>query len=220
MHPTRETLPGGTAVYTTPAHRFGTDSLLLLDFCEVKPRFSACDLGAGCGILALGLLDKGLAGPVTALEQDPEGVRLIQRAAGENGFAALEALAADVRGYRPGRLFDVVISNPPYFSGGPPPPAAQRARARHEESLPRQDLCAAAARLLKDRGRFVLCYPAARLGGLFGALAAHHLAPKRLCLVRKSPEDAPWLALVDARKNGGEGLAILPDWLLAAPVAY
>ena len=76
--------------------------------------------------------------------------------------------------------------------------------------------------LLKDRGRFCLCYPPARLAQLFAALSANRLAPKRLRLVRKTPETPPWLVLVDARKNGGAGLQILPDRILppGAPVQY
>lgn len=223
MSLTTETLPGGTRVFTSSAHRFGTDALLLLDFCEVKPRFSACDLGAGCGVLLLGLMDKGLGGEALALELDAGGAELITMAARENGLEdRLRCVQGDLRGHRQSRLFDIAISNPPYFKEGPPPPDARRAAARHEAQLPLDDLCAAAARLVKDRGRFYLCYPPARLAGLFAVLQAHRFAPKRLQLVRKTAQDAPWLALVDARKNGGEGLTILPDRLLPAgrPVTY
>lgn len=226
----RETLPGGTAVFTGPGHRIGTDALLLADFTapgdsrKTTPRadISACDLGAGCGILILSLLDRGLAGRAVGLEIDPTGAALLEEAARENGFSRLEAIHTDFRSWRTSRPFDIVVANPPYFRAGPLPPDPVRAGARHEQHGTLPELCAAARRLLKDRGRFCLCYPPARLADLFCALREEGLEPKRLQLVRKAPGAAPWLALVEARKAGGVELAVLPERILppGQPIAY
>lgn len=211
-------LPGGTRVYTSPAHRIGTDALLLAGFCRPPKAGGMADLGAGCGILGLSLLDAGWPGRVTAIEQDDEAVALLRLAAAAQ--PRLAPLQADLRAYRPARPFAGAIANPPYFAAGPRSGAPRRAAARHEDSLPLGELCAAAARLLRHGARFTLCYPPARLAGLFSALTAQRLAPKRLMLVRKSPEKAPSLALCEAVKGGGEGLIILPEHILSAPLSY
>ena len=39
-----------------------------------------------------------------------------------------------------------------------------------------------------------------------GALTAHHLEPKRLQPVQKRSDTAPWLFLLEARKDGKPGL--------------
>lgn len=213
---TAETLPGGTRVYTTPHHRIGTDSLLLAEFADVRPGWSAIDLGSGCGILLLSLIDRGLAGRATGVELDPEGAELLSAAARENGLPFLESIEGDLRDFRADRLYDLAISNPPYYNSGLLPADGRRAVARHELSCTVGELCHAASRVLKDRGRFCLCYPPARLAELIAALQIRNLAPKRLQFVRKDPGAEPWLVLVDARKAGGTGLSILPDRILPA----
>ncbi len=215
-----ETLPNGTAVYTDEAHRIGTDSLLLARFCGAKPHFSVCDLGCGGGILLLSLLDAGCHGHLVGVDKDSDAIRLLQQAKTHNRAENMEAVCASFTGYRTTHRFDMAIANPPYFTEGARAASTQRAAARHWEGEGLAGLCEAAARLLKDGGRFCLCYPAGQISPLFAALTAAHLVPKRLRLVRHAPQKAAWLALVDARKRAGEGLIIEPDILMETPVCY
>ncbi len=209
-----EILPGGTQVITSKNHRFGTDSLLLLSFCAPKKKWAAADLCAGCGILIFGLLDAGLQGPALAVELDEEAVSLMEESKEINQNTALQVVCGDVRQYCGSQWFDLVVANPPYFSSGPFSKSTVRARARHDAECPLDELCLTANRLLKDGGRFCVCYPPARLAELFSVLQNTSFAPKRVQLVRKSADAEPWLALVDARKRGGNGLSILPDLIL------
>lgn len=218
-----ETLPGGTRVYTDENHRITTDALLLAAFCEAKPGWSACDLGAGGGVVLLSLMDAGLDGRVVGVEWEPQGCALLARGLADSGHPGALAVQADIRDYKTeGEPFDLVVANPPYFAAGRQAQHPVRAQARHQGECTVEDWCAAAARLLKTRGRFCLCWPPARLAGLITAMVRHGIAPKRLRLVRRSPQDEPWLALVDGRRQGGEGLRVLPDLLLGTgqPVEY
>ena len=214
MQPKIETLPNATMVYTDKAHRFGTDALLLASFCTWKPGFSVCDLGCGSGILLLCLADAGCRGRFTGIDIDPAAVALLQQAAETQPQLQIEAVCADFSSYKPTKLFDLLVSNPPYFSAGPLPPRAARAAARHETTCDLQALCRTAARLAKDGGRFFLCYPPVRLAELFSALRAEKLEPKRLRLVRHAPQAPPWLALVEARKRAGVALSVEPDLIM------
>lgn len=214
--PRAEILPGGTLLYTTPGHPVTTDSLLLAAFCPVRAGWSACDLGCGAGVLLLSLADRGLAGAATGVDTDPEGLALLRRAAQESALPGVQAVQADVREFSTPFPFDLAVANPPYYTGGAVSPNPRRAGARHQLAGALPDFCLAAARVLKDRGRFCLCWPAPALAALFAALAAANLAPKRLQLVRKAPAAAPWLALAEARKAAGEGLEILPDLITGA----
>ncbi len=209
-----EILPGGTQVLTAKHHRFGTDSLLLLSFCSPKKHWAIADLCAGCGVLVFGLLDSGLQGPALAVEVDADAVALMEESKAINQAKQLCIAHDDIRKYRSTQSYDMVVANPPYFNAGPKAPNVTRARARHDDDCPPDELCRAANRLLKDGGRFCLCYPPARLSELFFFLQKTSFAPKRLRFVRKDPSLPPRLALVDARKNGGVGLDILPDYIL------
>ncbi len=218
----QESLPNGTIVFTNDTHKISSDSLLLAAFSSVKPRWSACDLGAGCGILLLSLFDQGLAGPATAVELAPDACDLLAAAQTANPAHPFTLFCGDLRQYTSPRPFDLVLANPPYFSAGALPPSAARAAARHETTCTLAEFCSTAAHILKDGGRFCLCYPPDRLAELFAILTAKNLAPKRMQLVRKTPDAAPWLALVEAHKFGGTGLAILPDNILStsSPLWY
>ena len=81
---TLERLAGGTGVFVSPRHRFGTDAMLLSAFCNVHRGWLACDLGTGCGIVPLRWHDAGHRGPCYGLELDAEGAALLARAASKD----------------------------------------------------------------------------------------------------------------------------------------
>ena len=71
-------------------------------------------------------------------------------------------------------------------------------------------VCGAAGWLLKNGGRFALVCRPERLGALFAALRGAGLEPKRLRLAQHGPDTPPFAALVEAVRQGREGLAVLP----------
>lgn len=209
-----ETLPGGTLLYTTAAAPITTDSLLLAGFCQIKPGWSACDLCCGNGILLLSLLDRGLVGNAVGVELNEDAADLLCRAIEDNGFENARCHRGNLKTFEAPHAFDLVVANPPYFLQGKQAEEEQRALARHQIGCTLDDVCRRAAAILKDRGRFCLCWPAGDSSALFSTLGRHSLAPKRMQLVRKTPQSSARLVLMDARKNGGAGLQILPDMLL------
>ena len=209
-----EILSNGTKVIVNENHRIGTDSLLLLDFVNINQSCSVADFCAGCGILIWGLIDKGVKGDCFAIEINEEATNLIIEANLINDADKLKILNMDINLFRTEKLLDLVISNPPYFSQGIVSPNPQRAIARHDKSCSLNTLCVSAKRVLKDKGKFCLCYPANRLVELFLCLQQNMLEPKRLCFVRNNEKKEPWLVLLEARKNGGKGLSVLPDIIL------
>lgn len=213
-----ETLPGGGLLFTSKAYPVTTDSLLLADFAisnpasgELRAGSSVCDLGSGNGVLLLSLVDAGLYGRAVGVEQSEEGTGLLRCAMDVDELINVESVCADFRDYSSPLQFDMVITNPPYFTEGELPATEERMLARHQVNATLAELCATAARLLKDGGRLMLCYPPTKLESLFAALRQSGLAPKVLQLVRGEEDAEPWLLLLEARKGGGEGLRILPD---------
>ena len=212
-----ETLTHGTQVYCSAAHRFGSDALLLARFCRPWRAQRAVDLCSGCGIVALEWHDGGHAGPCLAVEQAAEASALLAAALADQQLTHITPVCADLRRWRasaPGQ-FDVVACNPPYFAAGQASPTAARAAARHEgeASCTLDEVCGAAACLLRDGGRFAVCHRPERLADLFAALRAAQLEPKRMAFVKNAPKKAPWLVLVEAQKNRRPGLRVEPDVL-------
>ena len=212
-----EILYNGTSVYCTAEHHFGSDALLLARFARPWPSQRAADLCSGCGIVALEWHDGGHRGPCAAVEQAPEASALLDAALAGQHIGHIAPVCADLRTWRPveaGR-FDLVACNPPYFTAGAKSPAAARAAARHEseESCTLAEVCAEAALLLRDGGRFALCHRPERLADVFAALRAARLEPKRLAFVKHDAAAAPWLLLAEGRKNRRPGLVVEPDIL-------
>lgn len=219
MAVTAEKLRGGTRVYVDDRHRFGTDAMLLSDFCGVHRDWAACDLGSGCGIIPLRWHDAGHRGPCWGVELDPQGTALLQRAARECGAAHITALSADLRALPPALPragLELVSCNPPYFTGGFVSQKPGRGAARHEVSCTVEAVCAAAAQLLKDGGRLCLCNRPARLTDCMVAMRLQGIEPKRLRFVRQRPGKGPWLFLLDGRRHGKPGLVLMEDLVIEA----
>ena len=219
-----EILDHGTRVNTAPGAGFGTDALLLARFAQPRRQERALDLCSGCGIVALVWHDAGHRGPCTALELDPAASALCAASVQENDAAHIEPLCADLRtfcyaGGEQGR-YDFAACNPPYFAAGPRSPDPVRAAARHTDTCTLADAVNAAARALRESGRFLLCHRPDQLAEVLCTLRAARLEPKRLAFARQRPGSIPWLFVVEAQKGRRPGLRLEPDLIIEAGAAH
>ena len=219
-----EILDHGTRVNTAPGAGFGTDALLLARFAQPRRQERALDLCSGCGIVALVWHDAGHRGPCTALELDPAASALCAASVQENDAAHIEPLCADLRtfccaGGEQGR-YDFAACNPPYFAAGPRSPDPVRAAARHTDTCTLADAVNAAARALREGGRFLLCHRPDQLAEVLCTLRAARLEPKRLAFARQRPGSIPWLFVVEAQKGRRPGLRLEPDLIIEARAAH
>lgn len=201
-------------------HRFGTDAILLSHFAMPCAGESVCELGTGCGVIALRLAAGGRPASVHGVDIQPAAIKLAQLGADcfighpKPTFAVGDW--RDPRSIAPAGSFRRVVCNPPYFPAGSGPANADEAvtLCRHEKEDTLDSLCAAAAWLLTSGGRFFLCHRPERLSDVLAALTAHHLEPKRLQAVQKRGDTAPWLFLLEAKKDARSGLTWLPPLVL------
>lgn len=218
-----EILDHGTRVHTAQGAAFGSDALLLARFATPKPRERALDLCSGCGIVALTWHDAGYRGPCTALELDPDASALCARSVQDNEAGHITPLCADLRDFcRAGQeqgTYDFAACNPPYFAAGPRSPDPVRAAARHTDTCTLADAVGAAARALREGGRFVLCQRPDQLVEVLCALRAARLEPKRLAFARQRPGSTPWLFVVEAQKGRRPGLRLEPDLVIETGAA-
>ncbi len=220
-----ETLSHGTQVFCSQNHRFGTDALLLARFSLPHRSWQVADLCSGCGIVSLEWYDAGHRGPCAAVELSPEGSAQLKEALAAQDIKSITPYQADLRAFPQDAAqqgqYQLVSCNPPYFElhSGAQSACAAHAVARHENECALGDVCACAARLLKDGGRFALCHRPSRLVEVLAALRVQRLEPKRLAFVKNKAEGAPWLFLVEAQKNRKPGLLVEPDILVTAGTA-
>lgn len=181
----------------------GGDTLALGGFAAVRRRWRVCDLGTGSGALLLLLARRAEGLALTGVELDPLAAETAEDNLRRNGLPG-RILAADLRrSGLPAGGFDLVVCNPPYF---PVRSGPGRSAARREECCTLDEVCAAAARLVRNGGRFALCHRPERITDVLCALRAHGLEPKRLKLVSHSPQHAPSLLLAEAVRQGKPGV--------------
>lgn len=207
-------------VCVSSQHTFGTDSFLLADFAAPKPKDRAVDLGTGCGIIPLLWFREDLPATAYGVELQPQAVEQLEASIEASGLEGrFLPLAGDLREIRtllPAGEHDLVVCNPPYSSQGSgiESPAESRLIARHETQCTMEDVSAAAAWLLRTGGRFCVCQLPERLVDVMDSMRRHHLEPKRLRMVQQKKDSAPWLVLVEGKRNAKPSLVIQPPLIM------
>lgn len=212
----REFFPRGM-VQPEDGYRFSLDSLLLACFARTGRRHRGADLGCGCGVVAVGLVLRQPGLHVCGIDANPHAIR----AAEENKtrlhlIDKLTFEVADVAAWRPEAVLDFVVANPPYrpLSTGRASRGKGRKSARFEVGASFKAFARCAAVALKTRGRFTFVHLPERLPELLAGLAENGLAAKRLRLVHGRTDEPARMALVEAVKAGGPGLAVEPPLIL------
>lgn len=199
--------------------RFTLDSLLLADFCRIKPRDRVLEPGAGTGIISLLLARKFPKARFVADEVEPGAYELLLRNIEDNGLGeSITPVNHDIRDLFDAfsqQTFDVIVANPPYTKAGAGrrSPFPDRHIARHTQTAPITawlDL----KDLLKNKGRYFLVFPASRAAELVALLRARDLEPKRLRFVHPYAHKPASLVLVEAMRSAGVGLDVLPPLIV------
>ncbi len=215
-----EILGNGVGVIVSREHTFGTDAMLLARFCAAKKSDAACDLGTGCGIIPLLWKRDGICKTVYGVEIQQKGFGQFQRSIEMNGleesvFAVCSDLK-DLKGKLPQGRFDLVSMNPPYKKENAGIKSAKENDkiARHETLCTLEDVCGAAASLLKYGGRFCVCIRPERMFEAMLGMKNHKLEPKRLRLVVSREGERPWLCLIEAKSGGKSGLSVEKNFVV------
>ncbi|NLA77859.1 MAG: methyltransferase [Clostridiales bacterium] len=218
-----EALGKNLFVYVTKEHGFGSDALLLADFAAPKRGSLVCDLGTGCGIIALLVLRDYEPAEVYAVDISEKACALLKRTVEDNKISeSLVCVNADLRelkGVLPLGKFDAVTVNPPYkkLGAGLKNPDTESCTARHEVCCDMPDIARAARGLLKSGGKLYMCQRPERLAEVLSVLRDNALEPKRLRLVAQREGREPSLFLLEARKDAGEGMRIAPTLYIEQP---
>src|SRR6056297_1270648 len=99
--------------------KFGTDSVLLSDFVDIREGEKVLDLGCGSGVIPLLLAYKKNPSKVIGLEIQSDLVKMSRRSVEMNGLKEkIEIREGDLKeigNYIRNDSFDIVVSNPPYM---------------------------------------------------------------------------------------------------------
>jgi tRNA1Val (adenine37-N6)-methyltransferase len=195
-------------------YRFSLDSVLLAGLTRVRKKDRVVDLGCGCGIIPLLLAFRQAVSHITGIEIQQSLAAMARRNVEINALSHLiDIVHGDLKNVDRHKLSGpatLVISNPPYreLHSGRSNPESERALARHEILVNVADLVRTAARILPQKGRLALIYPARRLPHLFKEVNQGGFAPKQLTLIHATLDSPAKLAHLESVKGGGEELRV------------
>lgn len=211
-----EALRNEVDICVSEEHKFGTDAFLLADHAAPRHKDKVCDLGTGCGIVAVLMQISFSPNIIYGVDIQPQAIEQLEVTVRKNGLDNIIPVCTDLKALwenAPLGTLDVVTCNPPYKAAKAGIESLTEAQkiARHEIMCDINDVCRAASRLLKFGGKLCLCNRPERLADVVSAMKANGIEPKELRFVSKDPESAPWLFLISGRKGGKPFMKVLPQ---------
>lgn len=195
--------------------RFGTDSIELSKFIDVRKGNKILDIGTGSGVLSIIISKRAEDLKISAVEIQKEVSNMAMRSVQLNDIQhIINVLNMDIMEWKTTfekSSFDVIVSNPPYkeINSGIINPNNEKAIARHEVCLKLTDLIQISRDLLKQYGVLYLVHKPERIVDLMCLMRENKIEPKEIKFVYPSYNKRPSMILVKGQKNGGKNLKIL-----------
>ncbi len=170
------------------AMKVGTDGVLLGAWVKIDSNyFSALDIGAGTGLIALMIAQRSTIELIDAVELNndayEESVNNFEQSQwGDRLFcyhASLQEFTEEIDD-----TYDLIISNPPFYTSTYKDLSEDRAMARHAESLPYSDLLAGVAKMLSEKGSCAFIIPFCEEEEFIAEAKKFKLFPNRITRVK------------------------------------
>lgn len=172
------------------AMKVGTDGTLLGAWAQGGRHI--LDIGSGTGLVAMMMAQRFPEARIVGVEIDSDAALQARENVEASPFSSqIDVICADVRNYQNERLFDAIVSNPPYFDLSLKCPDKQRAMARHSLSLGYDDLMSVTNRLLTDNGILTVIVPLEYKGRMEAEAALTGFHKARECAVKTTPNKPP-----------------------------
>ncbi len=190
------------------------------NFIVLKKREKVIDFGTGCGIIPLMIYDKEKNNEIYAIEIQEKLAKLALKNVEINNLQQeIHIINNDIKNLKnvfPGEKFNVITANPPFMSlgRGKQNSTEDQLLARHEINIDLDSIFQISNYLLKRRGRLYIIHRADYLVPLIVKLKNNNLEPKLINIVYTKQGQSAKRVLIEARKDGGTELKILPPLYL------
>ena len=203
------------------AMKVGVDSVLLGAWVNAGHAFRILDVGTGTGLLSLMMAQRYPDAMIDAVEIDNEAYhQACENIANSPWSNRIRVIYDDFLNYAEHSLYcyDLIISNPPYFTASFKPLDGKRDVARHNDSLPHQQLLMKSAKLLTPAGMLAVVLPPVEATALIDDAATYGLFVKRTLHVQSLLSKPVYRMLVELSQSsplscgeGSEERSFLPD---------
>jgi tRNA1Val (adenine37-N6)-methyltransferase len=139
--------------------KVGTDGILLGAWADGIKAQHILDIGTGTGLIALMLAQRSQA-QIDAIEIDRDAYQqALDNTAQSPWSHRITVHHGAIQGYDTARVYDLIVSNPPFFAQSSLSLDLARNTARQSDRLIMPDLLQATQRLLRDSGKLAIVYP-------------------------------------------------------------
>ena len=184
-------------LHIDPGTAFGTGMHETTQLCirqlrkYITPETELLDVGTGSGLIALMLAQRLQEAEITAIDIDAGAVEQAQYNFSVSPWSdRLDCQQTALQELEGEKVYDLIVSNPPYFQDSLKNPDSQRAMARHTDTLSYDELLKHSARLLKEEGMLALVLPIEAEQPIIALAQTHHLYPTHITHVYPKPGKA------------------------------
>jgi tRNA1Val (adenine37-N6)-methyltransferase len=182
------------------AMKVGMDGVLIGAWADVSMAGNILDIGAGTGLIALMMAQRNAQAHVDAIEIENEAFEECLFNVNQSPWAnRIRVTCISFQEFIKScdEKYDLIISNPPFFINSLKAPDNSRSQARHDDSLPLEELIEGIARLLSPRGKAALILPFENLSELKKHLLLNNLFLSCLCQVKPNPQKPVFRIMVE-----------------------
>ncbi len=192
---TEDTILNGKISILQPktGYRVAIDPIILANFIDIKPEESILDVGCGVGTISLILKKKNITSEINAIDVDSDICEICKQNSLKNNLNinVINSNIEDAHLQSPlkGKLFDHVVTNPPFFN-----PKSSRMgynkRLANFETIELNDWISHCLKFLKNKGSFSIIHSGHRLEEVLYALKNKAAAIEIIPIFPKENSDA------------------------------
>lgn len=176
------------------AMKVGTDGVLLGAWARGGSR--VLDIGTGTGVIAIMMAQRFPQAMVDAVEIDQKACLQAESNVLDSPFAGrVNVICQTVQHFASCEenvgLYDAIVANPPFFENALKAPLEDRAKARHNNTLPFDQLFRSVVALMKKDGEFSAIIPFDYKVRFEQEAALAGLVISRVCAVKTTPTKQP-----------------------------
>lgn len=173
------------------AMKVGTDGVLLGAWANVQRAQSILDIGTGTGLIALMAAQRNTHARIEAIEIEPNAFQQAKENSAASPWAnRINITNVALQNYYPPITFDCIICNPPFFTQSTSSPDQCRNLARHNDTLPYNELILHVCRLLQPDGQFHVILPATDAEKFIAQALFSGLYPLHITKIYPTPNKA------------------------------
>lgn len=179
------------------AMKVGTDGCLLGAWFDTTNSTRILDIGAGTGLISIMAAQRSNA-QITGIEIDRTAAeRATENVKNSPWSDRITIINTDINLYNPEKLFDTIVSNPPFFENSLKCDDKQRSLARHCDTLSPEQFFAKANELLTSDGKISIIIPSDTATRWEAEAIIKGFSLQRATVVRTTPKKAAKRTLIE-----------------------